>query len=997
MRIDTDRVRRHIETASFGLLVVLLFVSPLARGSLAQQHWSLMAVGALLCGALAFVARGLGRDPSFRFNPLTACLLGLVGLTLLQLVPLPAGLVGVLSPSRLQVARQTAEAIRADAPSWLALSSCMKCTRDSFLRLAAYVAVYYAASTMLAAPRRRKIAFGSIAIAGLVLAAYGLYRALVGADERLSSAFVSPNRFASFMGIAAACAAGIFIVERKRKRSLEVMGLRPPVGIEWIVAAGILSVALVLTLSRMGIAAVLVACVLTIAIHVRRRSVWAALTAVLVLLAINAVLAVDPVLSRYSVLFEHDRYGGGRLLCWRQAAGVVGDYPLFGSGAGSFKHVFRLYQQPSLPGWWTYAHNDYLNLLCDLGVLGLLVGGAAIAFGLIRINRLRSSPERSDKAVAFAAFFGATAVLIHSLADFPLQEPALALSFFVVVGCAAGRTALLRSRLEVADESDASPAGAPWTRQRMLLAAARAAGALVILAVLVPVLVRLRMAGSLREAADAVILDEGLDAPIERLETKREFLERVVALDEWDDDARYQIAQIVVGLMKDPVVQRDSLELVSGARQHIARGVSVSPLDPRPYYLLAVLTWRPTAQGMADEMMRLSLAMAPAWHDVSFQVGRYFLMRWVHHTRGGNSFGFSRWGRTVTDDPAKPADDLAQALFRQAASALTYASRSPQSRRMAAEYALSFGLSAQEIDRLLQPDANTQVVLADGLARRGDNVGAHERYAAALAADPLVAGQWRVLVRCAGSLLAAGRIDEGLAAFDRVLACAPGDDRDDAIRSLARLRPERGGASRMVAYWSNVLEHSPGTPAAYLALAEAQLAAGSPREGFENLLQYAKLASDPGAYRRLIHIALGSGEAALASVLAGSLLRIEPNAAANHLLHASVLTRLGKNDAAVSAYESAISLDPASAAAVRALARMHAERKRFDETVGVWHAFIDAGGDELLARTELAEVYLQLRDVQRAKQELGRALAIDAEDDRARELLRRVEEANETD
>ncbi len=45
--------------------------------------------------------------------------------------------------------------------------------------------------------------------------------------------------------------------------------------------------------------------------------------------------------------------------------------------------------------------------------------------------------------------------------------------------------------------------------------------------------------------------------------------------------------------------------------------MSVSPLDPRPYYLNAVLTWRPDATERPDRMMLFALKMAPAWDDVA--------------------------------------------------------------------------------------------------------------------------------------------------------------------------------------------------------------------------------------------------------------------------------------------------------------------------------------------------------------------------------------------
>jgi O-antigen ligase len=54
----------------------------------------------------------------------------------------------------------------------------------------------------------------------------------------------------------------------------------------------------------------------------------------------------------------------------RDTLAIVGDYPLTGTGAGSFYSVFPMYNTGELNfGFAKHAHNDYLEFATDLGLL----------------------------------------------------------------------------------------------------------------------------------------------------------------------------------------------------------------------------------------------------------------------------------------------------------------------------------------------------------------------------------------------------------------------------------------------------------------------------------------------------------------------------------------------------------------------------------------------------------------------------------------------------
>jgi len=63
------------------------------------------------------------------------------------------------------------------------------------------------------------------------------------------------------------------------------------------------------------------------------------------------------------------------------------DYPLFGTGAGTFATAFMRYRGPDILDFYDHAHNDYTQFLVETGALGsapvaLRCGAGLLAFGL---------------------------------------------------------------------------------------------------------------------------------------------------------------------------------------------------------------------------------------------------------------------------------------------------------------------------------------------------------------------------------------------------------------------------------------------------------------------------------------------------------------------------------------------------------------------------------------------------------------------------------------
>jgi len=132
---------------------------------------------------------------------------------------------------------------------------------------------------------------------------------------------------------------------------------------------------------------------------------------------------------------------------------LIRDFPLFGSGLGTFEIVYRQYQTTLVENVVDHAHNDYLEFAANTGFIGAAVLFMPI-FYLLQRMIVAFLEDRHDyrRSITLGCIGGTLTILLHSLADFNLQIPANALVFAVILGIGY-RVAILDPRQEQVGES----------------------------------------------------------------------------------------------------------------------------------------------------------------------------------------------------------------------------------------------------------------------------------------------------------------------------------------------------------------------------------------------------------------------------------------------------------------------------------------------------------------------------------------------------------------
>ena len=272
---------------------------------------------------------------------------------------------------------------------------------------------------------------------------YGLYEA--GAPF---GSFVNRHNFAAFMEMTMALPLGLLFVGAvgKDKRLL------------YVTAIALMGVALLLSGSRGGlvafIAEVIFLVLLTTGTKSRSRfGLKLGLAGLLLAAIIGGAIFVggETSLTRVAETAATQDVTTGRSNIWQVTLRVIAANMPFGVGFGALGVAYTQHDSMSGLERVEQAHNDYLQVLADAGLVGLLIG----AFFLWQLFRLgRDSMKIGNtyrKGIAFGALAGIFAILVHSIFDFVLHTTAISVMFLTLVAM------LIASRVSYDDDVEDGP------------------------------------------------------------------------------------------------------------------------------------------------------------------------------------------------------------------------------------------------------------------------------------------------------------------------------------------------------------------------------------------------------------------------------------------------------------------------------------------------------------------------------------------------------------
>lgn len=220
------------------------------------------------------------------------------------------------------------------------------------------------------------------------------------------------------------------------------------------IAAAVMTGTLFLSGSRGGMLAMLVELtVLGIVLSRQRKSVRIVIglaAFAIVLVSLLTWLGGKELTTRVSSISKESRSeisGGMRSSIDRDTVRMFRDKPLFGWGLGTFPTVYPQFRTFYTNFFVNEAHNDYLQMLAEMGIIGFAVLVWFVIVVYFRaLNKIGNWTSDVSGAVTLACTLGFTGILVHSLVDFNLQIPANAAIFYVFSTIAAAPPLFQRSR-----------------------------------------------------------------------------------------------------------------------------------------------------------------------------------------------------------------------------------------------------------------------------------------------------------------------------------------------------------------------------------------------------------------------------------------------------------------------------------------------------------------------------------------------------------------------
>ncbi|HEY0872464.1 MAG TPA: O-antigen ligase family protein [Vicinamibacterales bacterium] len=454
-------------------LMVSAVVAVIAWGALAFGAVYPWAFAPLLIACAAIGAAGIVVYRSRRLDRATRvatlAILPVLAAACLQLIPLPAHVLAAVSPGTHEFLTNFdfAYALGADAGSiWHPISLAPVSTALGIAFLAAFTLFLAGLARGLSPSRVRTLAAALVGF-GAVLALVGIVqRAVIGdhawggmkiygfwtPQNLLTTPFgpyINKNHFAGWMLMAIPLAVG-FAIGRAEHAARHLHGgwrsmlswLSSPEGgrLQMIVIAAVtMGASLLLTRSRSGVVCLLFSMLLFSAAARRRfgstRAGWTAFASLAAMVVVVFALAGAELTARIATRMDAVEL---RKNIWSDSARIIRDFPIAGTGLNTFGTAMIRYQSAQRDQHFQEAHNDYLQVVVEGGLLVAVPAAIALLLMVRAVRRRFEAGEDDSRThwIRTGAAIGLLSIALQSAVEFSLQMPGNAAMFVVLLAIA---------------------------------------------------------------------------------------------------------------------------------------------------------------------------------------------------------------------------------------------------------------------------------------------------------------------------------------------------------------------------------------------------------------------------------------------------------------------------------------------------------------------------------------------------------------------------------
>ncbi len=254
---------------------------------------------------------------------------------------------------------------------------------------------------------------------------------------RAPRGIINPDHFSGYLGMIIPLALGLIFIPSLTVNRYTLYAKR----FLLFFCAIVMSTALFFTMSRGGMFSFITGLLVMAGLLLTRKSIkkkgWILSAVVIFIILTIAWLGATPVIEKIlSIKVEiASLYFGGRLPIWQGTLEIIKDYPVFGTGFGTFNYIFPKYQPSNIiKKHYSYAHSDFLELLSETGFIGFSLFAVCILVSAVWL--IHRFSKRHDPFVICLSigFLGSlSSIFVHSFTDFNLHIPANAILISIIL------------------------------------------------------------------------------------------------------------------------------------------------------------------------------------------------------------------------------------------------------------------------------------------------------------------------------------------------------------------------------------------------------------------------------------------------------------------------------------------------------------------------------------------------------------------------------------
>jgi O-antigen ligase len=372
-----------------------------------------------------------------------------------QLVPLPDLLQSYISPVTSRLYRGAANVTGISAQYHpLSLNSFV--TFSKLLEYASYFMIYLVVVNTIKTRRHFQLILIAFFVSAVFQGVYGLYEFLSGNQQIFSynkkynldcvtGTFINRNHFAAYLELSLPLLLALVVGRIHRLKSfsgkilVRVSHALETEGSKILLLLFLITlviVALVFSLSRSGITFAILSSIVFFFLYYRsnnqlsRKTYWIITAASII--ALTVWIGLDPLLERFFRITDQFSEKEARLALWKNTFTIFLHFPIFGTGAGTFKEVFPMFRTFPTHLSFNEAHNDYLQILSEMGIFIFFLFIAFFTSMFARLRKVTSQQLDRIVVIQIGCFCSILSLGLHSLTDFSFQIPAVAVAGAVI-------------------------------------------------------------------------------------------------------------------------------------------------------------------------------------------------------------------------------------------------------------------------------------------------------------------------------------------------------------------------------------------------------------------------------------------------------------------------------------------------------------------------------------------------------------------------------------